>query len=98
MALAYQYEADRIFAQATDGKLLAQINFPVIKNGCVDFTSTFVDPSLRGQGIGDQLVRAAIAQIRKRGLKAVATCSYVKTWFDRHPEEADVLLDADKQE
>lgn len=98
MSLVYQYEPDRICTQDDHGKLLAQIKFPASKNGYVDFASTFVDPSLRGQGIGDQLVRAATAEIRKRGIKAIATCSYVKAWFDRHPEETDVLLDADQQE
>ena len=47
--------------------------------------------ALRGQGIGDQLVQAAIATIKERGMKAAITCSYVKAWFNKHPEEADML-------
>jgi predicted GNAT family acetyltransferase len=94
MKLDYQYEANRIFAKDTDGRLLAEIKFPASGRGRVDFTSTFVDPSLRGQGIADQMVRAAIAEIRRQGAKAVATCPYVKVWFDRHPEESDLLTDA----
>lgn len=91
MTLNYQYEPDRIFARDASGKLLAEIKFPTTKKGIVNFASTFVDPSLRGQGIGDQLVRAALVLIKERGMKATVTCSYVKAWFGKHPDEADVL-------
>lgn len=91
MKLDYRYAHDRIFAEDHNGKLLAQIKFPATDDGLVDFASTFVEPSLRGQGIADQLVRAAIAEVRGRGTKAVASCPYVVAWFDRHPEETDVL-------
>ncbi len=91
MKLNYQYEQDRIFAQDDSGKLLAEIRFPSIEDGVVNFSSTFVDPSLCGQGVGEQLVQAAIAKIKERGMKAVMTCSYVKAWFSKHPEEGDLL-------
>lgn len=94
MTLNFQYETDRIFAEDANGKLLAEIDFPTISEGLVDFTHTFVDPSLRGQGIADQLMRAAIAEIRKRGTKAIATCPYVKVWFEKHSGEADVLAES----
>lgn len=96
--LNYKYEPDRIFAEDHGGKLLAEIKFPATEDGLVNFAGTFVDPALRGQGIGDQMVRAAIAEIRKRGAKAIATCPYVKAWFSRHPEESDVLIDTGARE
>lgn len=92
MKLNYQYEPDRIYASDDAGKLLAEIDFPTIEGEVVDFNHTFVDPSLRGQGVGDQLVRAAIQKIKERGMKAVVTCSYVKDWFSKHPEERGVLV------
>ena len=98
MALDYQYESNRIFTEDHAGKLLAEIQFPMTDKGFVNIAHTFVDASLRGQGVGDQLVRAVLAEIRKTGTKAIATCSYVKAWFDKHPEEADVLINADAQE
>lgn len=91
MTLDFKYESNRIFAEDSNGKLLAEITFPTIQDGLVDLSYVFVDPSLRGQGIADQIVRAAIAEIRKRGVKAIATCPYVRGWFDRQPDESDVL-------
>ena len=52
---------------------------------------TFVDDTLRGQGVAGQLLRAAADQIRAEGKRARATCSYAEIWFERHPEEADLL-------
>ena len=91
MELTFQYERDRIFAEDGAGRLLAEIRFPAQEAGVVNFASTFVDPALRGQGVADALVRAAIVRVRGRGEKAVATCSYARAWFARHPEQADLL-------
>lgn len=84
-----QKENGRIYAEK-DGKLIAEITFPE-QEGVAVIDHTFVDDSLRGQGVAGQLVRAAVEQIRSRGEKARPVCSYARTWFDRHPEEADLL-------
>ncbi len=50
------------------------------------FTHTYVPDSLRGRGIAQALVKEALDDTRKRGLRAVAQCSYVVTYLERHPE------------
>ena len=50
-----------------------------------------MDDTLRGQGVAGQLLQAAADQIRAEGKRARATCSYAEIWFERHPEEADLL-------
>lgn len=92
MQLAYQFEPNRIFAEDSAGTLLAEIQIPTTEAGLINFASVFVDPSLRGQGIADQMVRVGIAEVKKRGVKAIATCPYVVAWFEKHPEEAGVLI------
>ncbi len=89
--MEFQKEANRIFAQAADGTLIAEITFPACGDGVVDINRTFVDDSLRGQGVAAQLAQAAAEQVRARGLKAIASCSYAKKWFAQHPEQADLL-------
>jgi predicted GNAT family acetyltransferase len=54
------------------------------------FTHTFVPPELRGRGIAEQLVRAALAGARATGNKVVPACSYVAAFLDRHKEYADL--------
>ena len=89
--MEFQKEPGRIYALGEDGKLLAEITFPTGEDGVADIDHTFVDESLRGQGVAGQLVRAAADQIRDQGKKARAVCTYARAWFDRHPEQADLL-------
>lgn len=87
--MEFQRETGRIYAEK-DGELIAEITFPE-EDGVAVIDHTFVDDSLRGQGVAGQLVRAAVDQIRREHKQARAVCSYAKAWFERHPEEADLL-------
>ena len=61
------YEKERVYAKDENGMLLAEITFPETADGWADIDHTFVDPSLRGQGLADKLVRAALQQIAEAG-------------------------------
>ena len=89
--MEFQKEPGRIYAADGD-RLVAEVTFPA-RDGVAVIDHTFVDDSLRGQGVAGQLVRAAVDQIRADGMKAQATCSYARMWFAQHPEEADLLED-----
>jgi predicted GNAT family acetyltransferase len=60
--------------------------------GVITFTHTEVEPALRGRGIASRLVHDALDAVRERGLKVVATCSFVSAYLGRHPEFADLVL------
>ena len=83
-------EAGRISAMDETGKLLAEVTFPE-QEGLAVINHTFVDDSLRGQGVAGQLLRAVADTLRKEGRKAKPTCSYAIHWFEMHPEEQDLL-------
>ncbi|WP_283675383.1 GNAT family N-acetyltransferase [Butyricicoccus sp. Marseille-Q5471] len=87
----FKIESNRVYACDADGHVIADITFPVVHAGVVNIDHTFVDPSLRGQGVADQLIRTALGVIRADGHRAVATCSYAVEWFQRHPEQTDIL-------
>ena len=88
--MEFQQERERIFALDEQGKLVAEVTFPV-SEGVADIDHTFVDQSLRGQGVAGQLLDAAVRQIRMEGLRAKATCSYAAKWFKEHPDQSDLL-------
>jgi hypothetical protein len=50
------------------------------------FTHTHVPEELRGRKIGEELVRQALADTRRRGLHVDATCPFVVRYLERHPE------------
>lgn len=47
---------------------------------------THVPEEMRGKGIGEQLVRGALDQIRKEGAKFLPSCPFVQAFIRRHPE------------
>ena len=52
----------------------------------VVFTHTEVPAEDGGQGIGSLLVREALDDVQRRGLKIVPACSFVVDFVRRHPE------------
>ena len=83
-------EEARIYCLDESGKTLAEVTFP--SSGRVaDITHTFVDDSLRGQGIAGQLMEKTAEQLRARGMKAKLTCPYAVTWFRQNPQYQDLF-------
>ena len=78
-------EKGRIYATDATGKVVAEVTFPT-ENGVSTIDHTFVDPSLRGEGIAGKLVKLAADKILADGDKIAATCSYANAWLKRHPE------------
>ncbi len=75
------------------GSLLAEVTFPYTDEtqSTVEVDHTFVDTSLRGQGIAGKLMSELADELEKRDLKAVPTCSYAVSWFEKHPEYAHLV-------
>lgn len=89
--MEFTIEENRVSFESPEGKLLAEVLFPDLDEQTVEITHTFVDESLRGQGVASQLLFAAANQLRAQGKMAVPKCSYAVRWFQKHPEYADVL-------
>jgi uncharacterized protein len=53
---------------------------------------TEVPEALRGQGVGGQLVTAAVGRALDDGLTVVPWCPYARRWLDRHPDVADSVV------
>jgi predicted GNAT family acetyltransferase len=59
----------------------------------VVFPHTEIAPPLRGTGLGDRLVRAALDDVRRRGAKVRAACWFVRDFLHQNPEYADLRAD-----
>ena len=88
----FTVEQDRISLSDYAGKLLAEVTFPAIDNSTVNINHTFVDDSLRGQGIAGQLMQKAADVLKMEKKKILPTCSYAVKWFQKHPEYADIVV------
>ena len=54
-------------------------------------THTETPPALRGRGLAERVVRAALDHARAHGMKVRPACSYVRTYLRRHPEAHDLV-------
>ncbi|HJS47015.1 MAG TPA: GNAT family N-acetyltransferase [Gemmatimonadales bacterium] len=68
-----------------------ELQYDELAGGVIDFHHTWVDPAIRKQGTAAELVRAGVAWARSQDRKVEPTCPYVRSWFERHPEERDLL-------
>lgn len=59
--------------------------------GVLALIHTEVPPRYEGCGIGQALVRAALEDIRRKGLRIEAHCSFVAHFIRRHPEWQELL-------
>ena len=48
---------------------------------------TEVEPEFEGRGLGDELARAALDDVRRRGLVLVPLCPFIAAFIRRHPGE-----------
>lgn len=62
-----------------------------IDGDVVIFPHTEIRPDMQGRGLGAQLVRGALDDVRSRGRRILAYCWYVAEFVDGHPEYRDLL-------
>lgn len=96
MELKFIYELNEMYHLDENNKKIVRATFPFIKDNVVDINHTFVTPELRGRGIAGMLMNSFYDYVKEKGYKVVATCPYAVTWFERHKERQDVLLDIEK--
>lgn len=74
-----------------NGKTVAKISYSPQGNGVISIDHTYISPSLRGQGIADELVRKVIGYAREEDLKIIPVCSYAGHYFDKNVEDRVLL-------
>ncbi len=87
----FAYNPNQIAYFHSDNNLLAEVTFPNVDENTVDINHTYVDDSLRGQGVAGKLMEATALYLRSQRKKAVLTCSYAISWFEKHTEYQDIL-------
>ena len=77
----YITEENRIYLSDEDWKILAEIDFEKVDEKTYNISRTFVDDSMRWQGIGSELVEKAITYLTEKWYQVSATCPYAKNWL-----------------
>ena len=74
-----------------DGRHIAEITYQYQDDHTILADHTWVDLTLRGQGVACQLLDILVAFAREKQLKIVPVCSYVETVFETDTQYADVV-------
>ncbi len=78
------------FEAVVAGAVAAYAEYNVLKNGLL-FTHTEVLPAFEGQGLGSQLAKFALDDVRRRGVQAIPVCQFIAGYIRRHPEYLDLV-------
>ncbi len=76
-------EENRIIC-VEEEKQVGEVCFPETEKGVYDINHTFVDSCMQGKGIAAQLVALAIEEIKRKGGKITASCSYAKRYMEKN--------------
>lgn len=71
---------------------LAEITFFTSGEGKITIEHTIVSESLKGQGIGQQLVEKVVEYARKENMRVIPQCAYAKKVMTKSDEYRDVLI------
>lgn len=74
-----------------DGELKAEMTYSKAGEELIIIDHTEVDDSLRGQGVGRQLLDQVVAMVREQGKKVIPLCPFAKSVFDKDETIRDVL-------
>ncbi len=70
----------------TDGELAGFAQYR-LHGERITFTHTEIDPEHEGTGLGSRLVRAALEDVRERGLTVLPVCPFFANYIRHHPDD-----------
>lgn len=74
-----------------NGKQLAEMTYSRAGDDLLIIDHTQVDDELRGKGIGQDLVHAAVSYARSHHFKILPLCPFAKSVFKKEKDLQDVL-------
>jgi predicted GNAT family acetyltransferase len=84
-------ETDLRYEARLDGELAGWIQYRPLAGWTV-LVHTESLPAFAGRGVASRLVRAALDDIRARGLHVTPACPYVAAYIHRHVEYRDLVV------
>jgi uncharacterized protein len=80
-------EAER-YELRLDERLVGELRYTRDDDGKLVLVHTEVDPSLKGQGLGDVFVQGVLDDLRERGIEYRVICPFVAAYLRRHPQQS----------
>lgn len=80
------------FYYAQDGRKLAEMTYLTAGEDIMIIDHTTVDASLKGQGVGKQLLEKLVHFVRENKVRVIPLCPFAKATFEKTPEWQDILV------
>jgi predicted GNAT family acetyltransferase len=74
-----------------DGPLAGFLDY-VVKHGRIALIHTEVPSAFAGHGVAAGLTRFALDDARRRELRVIVICPYVRRYLETHPEDMDIVV------
>lgn len=75
---SFKTDENRFYLENADGKVIAYVGYVVSGENVLIINGTFVDPSLRGQGIGQSLIEQVVKLAIDNDKKIFPLCPYAR--------------------
>jgi uncharacterized protein len=73
-----------------DGRRIGLLDYD-ISGSTATIPHTEIDPAYGGRGLGGELVKGALDDLRRRNVRVRPVCSFVSHYIARHPEYSDLV-------
>jgi uncharacterized protein len=73
-----------------DGELAGTAAYD-LEDSAISFTHTEIDDRFEGRGLGSQLARGALDDARRRQLRVVPNCDFIRGYISKHDEYRDLV-------
>jgi len=80
------------FELLVDGEVAGLADYHV-RDGAVVITHSEVDSRLRGRGLGNELARRTLDELRARGVKVVPVCPFFARYVSEHRDYDDIVIE-----
>ena len=87
----HQEETKGAFYIEKDHRRIAEMTYSRAGSERIIIDHTEVDDSLRGQGVGQQLLHELVAWVREQQLTVIPLCPFARSVFDKDHSLRDVL-------
>lgn len=83
----------RLYVDGDSREAMGELFYVLKSENRLSINHTEVNPSLRGQGAGQQLVDRAVAEARKKEYRVIPLCPYARKVMHNHREKYQDVLD-----
>jgi len=77
--------------EITDGDAVAFLTYRM-KGDAIEYLHSETPPALQGKGYASALAKFGLDRDKAVGRTVIPTCPFVKTYIERHPEYAPLVL------